>query len=103
MADTETKQELQTTHDPAPKQERPRFVKTILDPAERARREQIWAQMEELRKEISAAVYEEVGELTDDEAEAIADAMTREALDNLVRKGRLRFESGYHPDTNPHP
>ena len=103
MADTETKPEVPTAQNTAPAQERPRFVKKQLDPAERARREQVVAEMEKLRKEISAAVYEEVGELTDEEAEAIADSITREAIDNLVRKGRLRFESGYHPDTNPNP
>jgi len=103
MADTEIKSEVPTAQNAVPAQERPRFVKKQLDPAERARREQAWAELERLRAEISAAVYEEMGELTEEEEEALADSIVREAIDNLVRKGRIQFKSGYHPDTNPHP
>ncbi len=92
MADTEIKPELQTTHDSAPTQEQPRFVKKQLDPAERARREQVVAEMEKLRKRVSARF----ADCSEDELDALADEMVREAVDSLHSKGRIRYESEPH-------
>ncbi len=89
MADTEIKPELQTAHESAPSQERPRFVKKQLDPAERARREQVVAEMEKLREQVSARFTD----YSEEELDAIADGIVREAVDSLFEKGRIRYES----------
>jgi len=89
MADTEIKSELSKIQDAVPAQKRPRFVKDQLDPAERARREQIWAQMEELREQVSARF----AHYSEEELDALADGIVREAVDSLFEKGRIRYES----------
>jgi prevent-host-death family protein len=55
---------------------------------ERQRREEALATLRRLRDEVSARNQD----LTDDEVDELADRATREAIDNLVRKGAVRFE-----------
>lgn len=56
---------------------------------ERARREAALAQLRELAREVQAQNQD----LTEGEADSIADELTREAIDSLVARGKVRFES----------
>ena len=55
---------------------------------ERARRVAAIAELREIALEIQARN----ADLTPDEAEALADEVTRAAIDQLVEKGKIRFE-----------
>ena len=70
-------------------EERHRFAKKQLDPAERARREQVVAEMEKLREQVSARF----ADYSEEERDALADGIVREAVDSLFEKGRIRYES----------
>jgi prevent-host-death family protein len=56
---------------------------------ERARREAALAQLRELAREVQAQNQD----LSEDEAESVADEFTREAIDSLMAQGKARFES----------
>lgn len=55
---------------------------------ERARRAAAIAELHEIAREIQALNTD----LTPDEADALADEITRAAIDQLVEKGKIRFE-----------
>ena len=56
---------------------------------EQARRQQIWERMEALRREISARNQD----LTEEQREALADEISREAINDLVKKGKIKLAS----------
>lgn len=56
---------------------------------ERARRETALAQLRELAREVQAQNQD----LTEDEAAQLADEITREAIESLASRGKVRFES----------
>jgi prevent-host-death family protein len=56
---------------------------------ERARREVALNQLRELAREVQGQNQD----LSGDEAERIADELTREAIDSLAAQGKVRFES----------
>jgi prevent-host-death family protein len=56
---------------------------------ERARREAALAQLRELAREVQAQNQD----LSEAEAERVADELTREAIDSLAAQGKIRFES----------
>ncbi len=89
MADTEIKQELAAIPDPTPMQERPRFVKKQRDPAQQAQVDRAWADLERVRQQVSARF----ADCSEEELDAIADEIVRDAIESLVRKGRIYYES----------
>ena len=54
---------------------------------EQARRHEALARLEKLRERVQARNTD----LTDEEADAIADEITRGAIDSLVKKGKVKF------------
>jgi prevent-host-death family protein len=54
---------------------------------EQARRQEIWERMEALRREISARNQD----LTEEQKEQLADEVSREAINSLVKKGKIKF------------
>ena len=60
----------------------------ILNWRERARREDALARLERLRKRVSARNQD----LSDEEAEAIADELSREAVNSLIQKGKISYQ-----------
>ena len=54
---------------------------------EQARRQAIWERIEALRREISARNQD----LTEGQREALADEISREAINSLVKKGKIKF------------
>ena len=54
---------------------------------EQVRRREIWERVEALRREVSARNRD----LTDEQREALADEISREAIDSLVQKGKIKF------------
>ena len=54
---------------------------------EQARRQEIWERMEALRREVSARNQD----LTEEQAAALADEISREAINSLVKKGKIKF------------
>ncbi|HET7081545.1 MAG TPA: hypothetical protein VFM49_29305 [Chloroflexia bacterium] len=54
---------------------------------EQARRRELWERMEALRREVSARNRD----LTDEQREALADEISREAINSLVQKGKIKF------------
>lgn len=55
---------------------------------ERARRQAAIARLQEIAKEVQAQNQD----LTEEEADTLADEVTREAIEQLVTKGKARFE-----------
>ena len=60
----------------------------ILNWRERARREESLARLERLRQRVS----DRNQDLSDTEAEAIADEISREAVDSLIQKGKISYQ-----------
>jgi prevent-host-death family protein len=60
----------------------------ILDLRERARREEALARLERLRQRVSARNQD----LSDEEIESTADELSREAVTNLIRKGKISYQ-----------
>jgi len=60
----------------------------ILDLREKARREEALARLERLRQRVSARNKG----LTEEEAESVADALSREAVESLIQKGAISYQ-----------
>ncbi len=87
MADTDVKQDAPAAgQEPQPQKPEPKLRK-ITDPAEIARRQRILAQIEELREQVRM----ENPDITEEEAEAVADQLTRAAIQSLIDKGRIKY------------
>ncbi len=56
---------------------------------EKARRESLLAQLEAIRQDVSSRNQD----LTQDEAEALADRFVREVLNDMIAEGKIKFES----------
>jgi len=54
---------------------------------EQTRRQELWECMEALRREISARNQD----LTEEQREALADEISRDAIASLVQKGKIKF------------
>ena len=54
---------------------------------EQARRREIWERMEALRREISARSQD----LTEEQAEELADLFTRDVIADMMREGKIKF------------
>lgn len=59
----------------------------ILDWRERAKREEALARLERLRRRVSSRNQD----LSDEEADSIADELSREAVNNLIQKGKISY------------
>lgn len=60
----------------------------LVELREKARRQQILAQLRDLAEEVQARNQD----LTEDEADRVADAVVREAIDGLMKKGAFVYE-----------
>jgi len=93
MADTEIKQEVQAAQaETTPPPERPRFVKKQRAPAEQARVDQAWAELEQARLRVSArfAGYSE------EEREALVDELVKETRAEIFEERQRRYEADQH-------
>src|SRR5437016_943947 len=70
------------TNEPLPLAEQARRVE-----AERIRREKLLADLHRLQAQVSARN----ADLTDEQADALADEISRDAINELIRKGRIRY------------
>ena len=59
----------------------------IKDLKEQARRQEIWERMEALRREVSTRNQD----LTEEQAEALAEEISQDAINSLVKKGKIKF------------
>jgi prevent-host-death family protein len=60
----------------------------LKDREERLRRQEAWAKLHQLREELA----ERNSDLTQEEADRIADRAVRDTIDAMVEKGAIRFE-----------
>jgi len=86
MADTETKHDLSAVQSETAGHAGNGATKTPRVDA--ARRQQILAELEQLRHEMSS----QFTDLTEDEVNALADELVDEAVAGLIKQGRIQYE-----------